>query len=153
MPGFQYQRERNPLIDMLLVVYIGSFFLPAIKTRDGEELLGIQVFGDGFQRAWTRTKPPAFEEDRRTADLEMAGGFANPLMWLALYGVFTQRWLLAGTLSGVAFALGAGSVCLLFKAAIGQRLQLGCYLWLSSMLAAALVANVQWRFRLIGRGG
>jgi hypothetical protein len=150
MPGSEPQQPRHMLAGMLLVAYLVSFLFPAIRTRDGEELLGFQVFVEGLRSAYARTEKPRTAEARTTESIRAAAGLANPLMWLAFYAFFTQRWLPASALAAGALLLGVGSACLLFGMEIGERLCSGCYLWLSSMLAVALVANWAWRYQLIG---
>jgi hypothetical protein len=148
MPTSTQQPE--VLKGILLAAYVASFLFPALyygKDHYGrdKEVLGIQVLVDGFQRLpqWTSTQGSG--EDRVKASLHLAAGLANPLMWLALYAFFTQRWLPACLLAVSAFFCGLFAVGLLFKGAISERLGLGCYLWLASMLALTIMANMSWR--------
>jgi hypothetical protein len=150
------QQEPEYLQGILLAAYVASFLFPALyygKDQYGrdKEVLGIQVLVTGFQGIPQWVSMRGSEEDQSKASLHLAGGLANPLIWLPLYAFFTQRWLAACLLALIAFFFGLYAVGLLFKGAITERLGLGCYLWLASMLALTIMANMQWRCSLRGR--
>jgi len=150
------QQQPSATQGLLLATYVASFLFPALYHgkdyygRD-KEIFGIEVLIDGFQRIpqWISTKGSA--EETSKASLHLAGGLANPLMWLALYSFSTQRWLAACLLAMIAFFFGLYAVGLLFKGVITERLGLGCYLWLFSMVALTVMANMNWRCELKGR--
>jgi hypothetical protein len=151
MPASRRHPQDHCLHGILLLAYLASFLLPAIRSDYGYERDGLELFTDGLRRAYEGTATAGTEEAQNKEALEFAGGVANPLIWLAFWALFTRRWLLAGAFAAGAFALALCSVYFLFVAVTGQQLGIGCYLWLGSILAVALVGNLNWRYCLIGR--
>jgi hypothetical protein len=147
------QQQPHASHGVFLAIYVASFLFPAVyygKDNNGrdKEVFGIEVLFDGFQRIPKLTSTKGSSEEASKSSLQLAGGLANPLMWLALYSCFTQRWLAACLCAMIAFFFALYAVGLLFKGVITERLGLGCYLWLFSMLALTITANMNWRCQL-----